>query len=273
MPNFTITMGKFLIYSNLIVAISGALLNLFLLGYPFSEERIFYSLFIFFGILSVYNLQRIYKATTLSSHSLWLDWVRKHHLTLKLVSLVSIVLASVFLFMSNPDIKVLGLISFLTLISILYVIPIFGKNLRSLPFTKAPVVALVWTVTIVIIPEIGNLERLFNIHFIAFFFYFLALTIPFDIRDLKYDEAEQKTIPQMIGIRASKIVSVIFLGICYSMVYEPESTWQFQLVFFISFLITGYLVLNMNEKRSEFYCSLLDISMILFGVYHLSFNN
>ena len=48
--------------------------------------------------------------------------------------------------------------------------------------------------------------------FVQFFLFVIVCTMPFEIRDLKYDSNDLKTIPQIYGINNSKyIVMYLFL--------------------------------------------------------------
>ncbi|WP_020402196.1 hypothetical protein [Gracilimonas tropica] len=90
----------------------------------------------------------------------------------------------------------------------LYAIPLINnRNLRSLSGAKIYIIALVWMGTSVMVPleyhNVGlNAKAIY--HCIEIFFFVIALTLPFEIRDLKFDELDLSTIPQNIGIRNTK---------------------------------------------------------------------
>jgi len=121
------------------------------------------------------------------------------------------IVASAF-FLSAAQVALLALAGALSLLYSLPVIP-FRKNrksLRQIPYLKIWVILTVWMIVICVLPlselsafESGSLlstRLVFIIQQGAFIF---ALTIPFDIRDLKVDGAEQRTIPMIVGIDKS----------------------------------------------------------------------
>ena len=91
-------------------------------------------------------------------------------------------------------------------VALLYPLPWIMKNkgggLRSIPGLKLFVISFVWAFTTAFLPAIWNghngwwwlLER---------FLWTMALTIPFDVRDVKLDAQSIKTLPHVIGPRNS----------------------------------------------------------------------
>jgi hypothetical protein len=91
-------------------------------------------------------------------------------------------------------------------IALLYPLPWIMKNkgggLRSVPGLKLFIISFVWAFTTGFLPAIWNghsgwwwlLER---------FLWTIALTIPFDVRDVKLDGKSIKTLPHVIGPRNS----------------------------------------------------------------------
>lgn len=101
---------------------------------------------------------------------------------------------------------------------------------------------------------------------VAHYCYVLGITIPFDVRDLKYDLPSQKTIPQIIGVNASRMLS-LFLILVFSlmMLYIDQRLWSNGL-FYLSVLTQFALIIFMNEKRSDvYYAGLIDGAIALLG--------
>lgn len=142
------------------------------------------------------------------------------------------------------------------LVSLLYVKRIKGRNLREIPYIKIHLIALTWVVVLIAFPMLneGETDQLVWIS-VAHYLYVLAVTIPFDIRDLKYDNPSQKTIPQVIGVEASRILS-LFLLVVFSvmMLYIDPRLWA-NAMFYTAVLIQMLLVLLMNEDRPDTYCA------------------
>src|SRR5690606_10602649 len=93
----------------------------------------------------------------------------------------------------------------------LYAIPLLphAKNLRSLGGLKIFVVALVWAGTTVILPVVSSHKSVdLNVWIegVQRFILVLLLMIPFEIRDLEYDDPELRTLPQRYGFVKTKIM-------------------------------------------------------------------
>ena len=107
-------------------------------------------------------------------------------------------------------------LSFAAILSLAYVIPIFGqKRLRDLPFIKIFTIAFVWAFVVIILPlqELGKtINTITIILFMEKAFFVFALTIPFDIRDVDWDaKTNVKTIPLSIGIQNAKSLAILCL--------------------------------------------------------------
>ena len=90
----------------------------------------------------------------------------------------------------------------------------------------------------------------------------MILVIPFDIRDLQFDEPEKKTIPQLIGWKASKYTGITLLIICGLLSYSffKEAIYSIP-IYFLSIL----LMLRVDDKRKElFYAFGIDGLILLF---------
>ena len=97
-------------------------------------------------------------------------------------------------------------------ISLLYTLPIFGdgRRLRDFSFIKILLISCTWTMVTdgLILYEAG-----FSYHTVALaslerFCYILAITIPFDVRDMEIDEAQHvPTLATILGASKSKFIS------------------------------------------------------------------
>lgn len=105
---------------------------------------------------------------------------------------------------------------------------------------------------------------------IAHYAYVLAVTIPFDIRDLKYDSKSQKTIPQVMGVNASKVLSIALLFACMSLLFALVPALKENYLFYLAVGIQMLLVGFMSESRSDLYCAgYIDGSIALLGLSYL----
>jgi 4-hydroxybenzoate polyprenyltransferase len=149
-----------------------------------------------------------------------------------------------------------------------YVVPIFSFRLREISLLKAPLVALVWTGILIVFPQLESVH--FTPHFIAFalafFCYFLALTIPFDVRDLSLDATTQNTIPMVLGVKKSRWLAVLLLVASALIIANiNENSW---LMFLLvpSYAITAVFIFCSNEYRKEAFYAGLDATMVLVGI-------
>ena len=108
------------------------------------------------------------------------------------------------------------------------------------------------------------------------FFFILAITIPFDIRDLEADgQQELKTIPMLLGEKNSLKLSYFFLSVFLlssAFHYAPEKEWMILWAMCISG-ITTYVFLKMDYfKRMPFYhYGILDGTLLLQGILVIIF--
>ena len=221
-----------------------------------------------FSTLAVYNGQRLFKADKLKKTP-WLLWVKKQEKRLYLLVLSSSILAIVFLFMIQKlNITALFILGITGFISVFYVIKLGKVNLREIPYIKIHLIAVTWTIVLILFPIINEgINTSFIWICVAHYLYVVGVTIPFDIRDLKYDFRSQKTIPQVIGINGAKLISVIlllgFAGIMYSL--YPLTIWNW--LFNLSVVLQLVLILLMSEKRSDIYCAGgIDGAIVLLGL-------
>ena len=250
------------------VALSAGLLSA---GFCYTQQIqdwFIYGCFSLFSTLAVYNGQRLYKSSEKNATE-WLVWVNNHRIILIVLVVFSTILSALLFFLLDNQIDVIYLIFLLVCcISILYVVRINGRNMRELPYVKIHLIAITWVFVLIIFPLMNEEINTFNIEYIlAFYVYFIAVIIPFDIRDLKYDFPSQKTIPQLIGVRNSKIISVLLLGLFFALMITIEPLLMFNFFFIISVIIQLFLLLFMNKSRGDFYCAgLIDGAIGLMGL-------
>mgnify|MGYP001364206609 FL=1 len=104
----------------------------------------------------------------------------------------------------------------LALLTALYAVPFLpnNTNLRTLPTLKIFIIAVVWAGVSVYLPvvyEASAFTTEFYLMLAQRFMLVLALIIPFEIRDLTYDSAALGTLPQVLGIKKTKLFESIFL--------------------------------------------------------------
>ena len=156
------------------------------------------------------------------------------------------------------------LIALISIITLLYAVPFFlfsDTNLRSVRGLKIYVVALVWTMTVVLLPfefytELSLLFLIIN--FIQIFIYVLIAIVPFEIRDINIDNKRLSTIPQKIGIKNTKILGVLLclLFLLIELLKQKYFSWYYLgFDFIVISLLMMFLIINSKNPQSKFYSS------------------
>jgi len=103
------------------------------------------------------------------------------------------------------------------ILSLGYVLPFVkgNKRLRDFDYIKIFLVAIVWGVITVLMPILERTTDLTLSHLLILLermLFIFAITLPFDIRDLKIDaHIDVKTIPSIIGIGKTKKLALFCL--------------------------------------------------------------
>lgn len=216
-----------------------------------------YGLYAFFSTLCVYNLQRLFKITRYK-RTPWLLWVHRYRVYIYVLVAGSFAGAALCLLsLLKFQWAALLCIVLAGLISVFYVVKVKGKiNLRDIPYLKIHLIAFTWVLVLILFPLMNEHATSHGYSYaIAHYAYVLAITIPFDIRDLKYDEAEKKTIPQVLGVQGAKILSVVLLAMFLAtmVVFIPDLRDNY--LIYSAVLVQLLLVFAMNPQRSDLYCA------------------
>ncbi len=278
---------KFLIQSNLFIAFAALGLTIqtqVQLGMKPQWHP--YLFIIFFATFFDYNLYRLvlirFKKVKSSEDNL--HWANQHEGIFYILLAVFLIGFLVAVFMAKKI--VLILLMPLAVLTILYSLPIPKlKNiffrLREIPFLKLFLIATVWSMSTVLLP-VFQLEKVIdNYHviwmFIERFLFVMAITIPFDIRDIKVDKhANIKTIPVVFGeLMAMKVANftlLLFLVVCL-IHYTQQNSVAFILSFIVSSFITFFLLNNKALKLHPFYFyGWLDGSLLIQSVLVILIN-
>ena len=260
---------KAIVYSNVWIALGASLYTLH--TFHISQLEVDYNLLIlvFFATLFSYNFQRIVRFDRIegekSERHLWLE---RNVISLRIITVISFVSATCLSFYIFT-IKELLLLSIPFLLVIFYAtfLSKTKKGLRDLPFVKIFIIALVWSAISGGLPfYLANDFQYMGFILIEKFLFILAITIPFDIRDLIYDKAKQKTLPMVFGENGSKVVAAFCLIVSFWISFNFGATLELIIPFYI---LTLFLVLCSNKNRQELYFAglidgLLVISPLVF---------
>lgn len=228
----------------------------------------YYGVFAFFSTLGVYNGQRLFKLNR-KGVTPWLLWVRQNQRRLFALSLISLLIAGLLLLkLGVVNNMVLLLLFSTTLVSIFYVIRLKGINMREIPHLKIHLIAVTWVGILLLFPMIneGKTHEIF-LQSLAHYSYIIAVAIPFDIRDLKYDLKTQRTIPQLLGVNGARIVAYILLLIYTFLMLIVWEKLRVNPIFYLGVVVQMALIHFMNEKRNDMYCAgLIDGGIALVGL-------
>ena len=171
------------------------------------------------------------------------------------------------------------LMIFTALLALGYNIPFLTLNnqkigLRNIPGIKLFLIALVWSVSCVLLPVV-ELEHNYQVNISSAetlllvakrFMFIAAITIPFDIRDLFQDKLYAlKTIPVMLGEKKAYIFcQFLLLGCLVFLLLFSRTINADVIALTLTLLLTGWLILKSNIKKNEYYYFFyLDGTMLL----------
>ena len=258
------------IYSNIFVALC-------ILGLAISSEILFgtsnykLSQFIFFATLFTYNFHRIVQLSKTQNQARK-DWLNKNKLAVFVLIAISALISIYHFFDFNTNTQIAIVTS--GVLSVLY-----PFRLRKIPFSKIFIISLVWTISSMFLLVLENnipIDSNVVSHLIGRFLFVFAITIPFDIRDLKFDDKKLKTIPIIIGESRAKLLAVLILLIAealYSIQYfANQISLQHLIGIIILFLVTSILIIKSSEEKTDFYYSICIESMSLLLYLILGFS-
>ncbi len=212
--------------------------------------------FIFFGTITGYNFIKYAGIAKLYHRSLTEN--------LKIIQVFSLVCFLVTLFYASKlSLQTLLFFIPLGLITLLYAIPFlsgFSKNLRNIGSLKIFVISIVWALTTVLLPVIDiqkSIDLNLTLKIIQRMLFVIVLTIPFDIRDLKFDHRKLQTLPQVLGVERVKKLGFILLGFTVVLEFFFTPNMSFKSVYLVVFLLSLILLQRAKRKQTKYYASFL----------------
>lgn len=206
--------------------------------------------FIFFGSITGYNFVK------------YASIAKLHHAgltpNLKLIQIFSFFSFLGFLyFIFQQEFKILLISGGLGFFTLLYAIPIGRnkKNLRSVGGLKIFIIAIVWAGITVILPLFGKVSpREISLIYFQRFLFVIAITLPFEIRDLKFDAGDLNTIPQQIGLRNTRILGYILLGIMLSLEFLKADFLALNILALgVAIFVSAYFIKGAKINQGRFY--------------------
>lgn len=210
--------------------------------------------FLFFGTIVCYNFVKY--GVEAKKYVLVAN---RYHKNIQILSFIS---AGIMLYHSYYlNASVWFGILILALVSACYAIPILpkAKNLRSWGGFKIFIVALVWMGATVLLPVLAvEQEFAWDVKVVAFqrFLFVLILLIPFEIRDLQYDDIELRTLPQRYGVANTKVIGSFMVVVFFFSTFLKD---QISIIDVVSkgilFLVLGSLMYATKRKQSNYFAS------------------
>jgi hypothetical protein len=187
------------------------------------------------------------------------------HIALASLSGLTAVVLLFFLDFDFNGMLLLGVLFFVTLSYRFRWFRYQGRStaLSEFPYLKSLLVAVVWTFICSMIPS--GLEQKNTLLYVSFFIYFLGLSIPFDIRDLKKDAPSRRTIPQIFGVATARTLSLLLILVAHILLtYQMQcSIWLFS----ASAMIHAILISRTCHKTEKAVIyRFLDAAPILLGL-------
>ena len=228
--------------------------------------------FLFFSTLLVYSLHRIVglrkaRGVRMTERYKVIERYKTHILFYAVLS----VLACLYYFF-QMEWKAQLFIACLGLVSITYVLPVFkGKRLRDFNFVKVFVVAVTWSAICCLMPLINAGHEIGLVHYLYFLesiFFVFAITLPFDIRDMKLDNfVGVKTLVLSLGKTKSFILVRTALAIALLLallVSIVGGTYQYVISRVLIYSFLFFYVPRLREDMNDYYFSgVLDGTLIV----------
>lgn len=265
----------FLLFGNVYVALGATcLVQSSVIQLQLKDSLPAYPSLVFFATLFVYNFQRIFysQQPNTALHSVRRNWIFNHLTLIKLLAFVGFIGVAISFFYTGT--QLLFYLFPLLILCLAYFIPFI--KLRKHPFLKLLTLVSVWTTVTAVIPILLKNQSLCDtknfIHICIRFCFMLGICIPFDIRDLKIDEADAiSTLPQLIGENKTRWLAIAFMILYDTLIIVVYCFHFFTLsvfgALFFSAILNTVLVALSSSKRSEyFFVAVIDGTMILQGV-------
>jgi 4-hydroxybenzoate polyprenyltransferase len=271
---------NFIINTNIFISLAAVVFTLqtqILLGL---EPQLHPYLFIiFFATIFEYNLHRLitilHNPDALDDHKH--SWVKKNTTAFYILVAASVAGFLCAVLLAKP--LVLLVLFPIGLITLFYSLPVFKNKktifrLREIPGLKIILISIVWSASTILLPIVQS-----GIHFPAphvaamlleRFIFVFAITLPFDIRDMKPDQSSGlKTIPLWIGEQNSLRFAalLLFLFACLSCIHYTLTGQSFVIpALVLSALSTLFFITNKKIRAvSHYHYFVLDGTMLLQG--------
>jgi hypothetical protein len=185
----------------------------------------------------------------------------KEILILLILSILGLGAISLFTDFNLKSLLILFPFAFMTFF---YAIPLFkiGKlevSFRNFPMIKIFSIAIAWAGISVFFPLYEanyQFTSAVYLEFLQRILILLAITIPFDIRDIAADAKSLKTLPQILGVNFSKVLGILLLfGFILMEIFKENFTYFGLLVVILVSIITSLFLWFSSPNKSRYYTS------------------
>lgn len=264
----------FLVYSNVFIGLCAVALvftNQLAIGEEVKFDKECW--FVFFSTVFTYSalkLRRGANEPASTTHHTWADSNNQLYKNVLLISLIG-----TLSFFINLNIQAKLTVVVLALITAFYgfiSVPFTnGRKLRHLGLLKTLFVALVWSVTTVLVPLAGQYPDTDMLVFLLIrrFVFVAALTMVFEVKDYENDkQAKLKTLPMVLGVEGTKILAQVLLlmliGINVLQYFAFYFPFWGMVAVNLSLLVSIVCIQPVKEELSDkYYYFVLDGMMLL----------
>jgi hypothetical protein len=278
---FIVKILDFLVASNIYVSL-GVYALTWLSLQIYNSENTALTLFVFFSTLFAYNFMRLVRVhpMLLEGESTRHQSIYKLRVILWAICLFS-GLISCYFFIEIYQ-SIFRLLIALTVVSLAYALPIYKKGdkwlrLRDVPGVKIFLIAIVWSLVTEGFPALLSEGSLSVLPLVERFLFVFAITIPFDIRDLRFDDYDLATIPQYFGVRKARWLGVgallvAELILAYRFFFRNEFNLLGALAIYLTYEFSAFLVYKSHPQLKERFVTLgVEGMSILMGLlFYLS---
>ena len=283
MYNFVKYIVDFFLYSHLFIAICA--ISICFSTQLFHADHIDFTVkevFVFFATISLYSLHRIVGIDKILRHvgAGRFQKIRPLKSVLWIIVITGGAISTyIYFFAFDRELQYFLILP--TILSLAYVIPFWkGQRMRDIAYIKVFIIAFVWSLVTTVIPlwsiELENTSM--NLIIVERFLFILAITIPFDVRDLQIDRQQGvKTLPSAMGVGKVKIVSLAALGLATLLTiflwYNYDLSTPILVAYIMTYGFTSYLISLAGEDNSDYYFSgWLDATMVILFVLSFGIN-
>ena len=229
--------------------------------------------FVFLSTVLSYNFIRLFQIDRINS--MMAIWFRSNNKVLIILNAIAMI-GCVYYALNLTLKEILVLVPFLAA-TLFYVFP-FKKRLtglRNVPGLKLFLISATWTgVTLVFPLFVSGIQQteIVYFHVLQRFLFVFAITIPFDIRDAQFDLEELSTLPQTLGIGASKLIAIaaLILYIILDLVLNSGLGNYFLIDLFIiaiAILMIGFSGMKRQRYYTAFWIESLPILWYLLYLF------